>query len=214
MTPPKLGIGNRIAPLRFILFVVGAIGAAAALTMWLTLQQSVMAGFDIAAAGFLVSLWPLFDDDAAQMRSRSQANDANRAVLLGITGLVMIVILVSVGFELSGKPNGLAIALVIGTLAIAWLFSNTVYAMHYAHLFYAREKGKRSDCGGIDFPDTKEPDYWDFLYFAWTLGMTFQTSDVSISSRHVRKVATFHCLAAFVFNLGVLAFTINTLGGS
>jgi uncharacterized membrane protein len=209
----KTGIGNRIAPLRFILFVVGAIAAAFAFRSVLTDGQSVMAGFDVAAAGFLLSLWPLFDDKPNEMRSRAEENDANRAVLLGITGLVMVVILVAVGVEMAGKPDALAIALVIGTLAIAWLFSNTVYALHYAHLFYRRTDGKRGDSGGIDFPDTKEPDYWDFLYFAWTLGMTFQTSDVSISSRHVRKVATFHCLAAFVFNLGVLAFTINTLGG-
>ena len=214
MTTRKVGIGNRIAPLRFILFVVGVIALGFAFTTWLTPGRSIMAGFDVAAAAFLLSLWPLFDDNASEMRERSQANDANRVVLLGITGLVMIVILVAVGVELSGKPNALAIALVIGTLAIAWLFSNTVYALHYAHLFYRRLDGKRSDEGGIDFPDDeKEPNYWDFLYFAWTLGMTFQTSDVSISSRHVRKIVTFHCLAAFVFNLGVLAFTINTLGG-
>lgn len=213
MTSRKLGIGNRIAPLRFILFLAGTVAASATFTVWLSLEQGIMAGFDLAAALFLISLWPLFDDDAAAMRDRARDNDANRALLLGITGLVMVVILVAVGVEMADTPNAPAIALVIGTLAIAWLFSNTVYALHYAHLYYGRPDGRRSDAGGIEFPDTKEPDYWDFLYFAWTLGMTFQTSDVAINGRHVRKVATFHCLAAFVFNLGVLAFTINTLGG-
>lgn len=208
-----MGIGNRIAPLRFILFLAGAIAASAAFTPWLRIEQSIMLGFDVAAGLFLLSLWPLFDDDAAEMRTRAAENDANRAMLLGITGVVMIVILISVGLEMAGKPNALAIALVIGTLAVAWLFSNTVYALHYAHLYYSRKHGGRGDSGGIDFPATSNPDYWDFLYFAWTLGMTFQTSDVGITSRHVRKVVTFHCLAAFVFNLGVLAFTINTLGG-
>ena len=69
------------------------------------------------------------------------------------------------------------------------------------------------DAGGLEFPDCQEPDYWDFLYFSYTLGMTFQTSDVQITARRVRKVAIGQCLAAFVFNLGVLAFTINVLGG-
>ena len=62
-------------------------------------------------------------------------------------------------------------------------------------------------------PGTDEPDYWDFVYFAFTLGMTFQTSDVSITDRRIRRVVLGHSLAAFVFNLGVLAFTINVLGG-
>ena len=72
---------------------------------------------------------------------------------------------------------------------------------------------KGTTARGSTFPKCDEPDYWDFLYFSYTLGMTFQTSDVDITSRHIRKVVVGHCLAAFVFNLGVLAFTINVLGG-
>lgn len=207
------GIGNRIAPARYLGFIALFVAGGAIASRWLTAGESVLVGFDVAALAFLVSLWPLFDDEAADIRARAKANDANRVTLLAITGLVMLAILVAVGAELAGKPDPLAIALVIGTLAIAWIFSNTVYALHYAHLFYTSTGGKGDD-GGIDFPGTaKTPDYWDFLYFAWTLGMTFQTSDVSIGSRHVRRIVTFHCLAAFVFNLGVLAFTINVLGG-
>ena len=94
---------------------------------------------------------------------------------------------------------------------LAWLFSNVVYALHYAHLFYMPgDEGK--DCGGLAVPKTDEPDYWDMLYFAFTIGMTFQTSDVEIESRDIRRVAMLHGLIAFVFNLGVLAFTINVLG--
>jgi len=98
-------------------------------------------------------------------------------------------------------------------LLIAWLFSNLVYAMHYAHNFYLPgDKGR--DRSGLDFPETDEPGYWDFLYFAFTLGMTFQTSDVSITASGMRRTVLFQCLAAFLFNLGILAFTINVLGGS
>ena len=212
MTADARGIGNRIAPARYLGFIALFAAGGAVAGRWLTAGESVMLGFDIAALTFLASLWPLFDDEAADIRARAKANDANRITLLAITGLVMLAILVAVGAELAGKPDKLAIALVIGTLVIAWVFSNTVYALHYAHLFYSSSGGKGDD-GGIEFPGTaKTPDYWDFVYFAWTLGMTFQTSDVSISSRHVRRIVTFHCLAAFVFNLGVLAFTINVLG--
>ena len=89
------------------------------------------------------------------------------------------------------------------------MLSNTVYALHYAHLAY----GDELQCKGLSFPGTNEPLYWDFVYFAFTLGMTFQTSDVTISDQRIRRVVTLHCLAAFVFNIGVLAFTINVLGG-
>lgn len=207
------GIGNWLAPARYVLFILSFAVAGVVASHWVTVGESVMVGFDVAALLFLGSVVTLFDDGVEDMRARAKANDANRATLLATTALVMLAILVAVGAELSGKPDKLAISLVIGTLVIAWLFSNTVYALHYAHLFYTSSSGKGDD-GGIEFPGTaKTPDYWDFLYFSWTLGMTFQTSDVSISSRHVRKVVTFHCLAAFVFNLGVLAFTINVLGG-
>ena len=65
----------------------------------------------------------------------------------------------------------------------------------------------------LEFPKTDQPDYWDFIYFSTCLGMTFQVSDMTITSGRLRRVVTFHCLAAFVFNLGILAFTINVLGG-
>ena len=66
---------------------------------------------------------------------------------------------------------------------------------------------------GLRFPEDDKPDYWDFIYYAFCLGMTFQTSDVSVTDSRFRRVSTGHCLAAFVFNLGVIAFTINVLGG-
>ena len=65
----------------------------------------------------------------------------------------------------------------------------------------------------IRFPLSSEPEYWDFIYFAFTLGMTFQTSDTEITTVGIRRTAILHSLAAFVFNLGVLGFTINLLGG-
>ena len=147
-------------------------------------------------------------------RRKAQANDANRELMLLLTGIVSLVILVAVGVAVSqhGGPKAWVVALLLATLLVAWLFSNLIYAMHYAHIFYRADKGG-GDCAGLDFPDTKEPGYWDFLYFAFTLGMTFQTSDISITDSGVRRTVLFQCLAAFLFNLGILAFTINVLGG-
>lgn len=208
-------MGNRIAPPRFILFVAiltAASAGAAWRTDWL---HGVMIGFDAAAFILLLSCIPLlFDSDAKAMRRHAAENDANRAVLLGITAAVTSVILVTVGMELSQSQRLSAggIALIVATLALAWLFSNVVYALHYAHMFYREDERGGGVFGGIDMPGTKEPDYWDFVYFSFTLGMTFQTSDTGITSGRYRRVAIFHCFAAFVFNIGVLAFTINVLG--
>lgn len=205
-------IGDRIAPPRFVLFALILVGAATGLVPVLGMTRGVLTGFDAAALLFIGSLLPLLrQGQAAKMRARAARNDANRAVLLVFCGIVMFVVLVAVGGELRGRNSTVTIALVVGTLILAWLFSNIVYALHYAHLYYSADGG--GDAGGLQFPDTAEPDYWDFLYFSVTLGMTFQTSDVSIASRRMRRVVTGQCLAAFIFNLGVIAFTVNVLGG-
>lgn len=207
--------GKWIAPARFILFVVLFAVAGGALSTMIDWRNALMAGFDIAAIIFLLACLPLLNDTPAIIRRSAEQNDANRGLLLLITGLVTAVILVTVGAELAQPkaPPG-STALIVGTLALSWLFSNTIYALHYAHLYYSKAEGTGGDARGIDFPGEEKPAYSDFIYFAFTLGMTFQTSDTDITSRGIRKVAVAHSFAAFVFNIGVLAFTINVLGGS
>lgn len=209
----RLQLGNRVAPPRFILFVILTIIADLFAMPRLGWARGAMAGFDIAALVFFVAISPLLNDRTDEMRQSAKKNDANRAGLLVITGIVMGVVLASVASELTqkGRPHVGEIALIVGTLCVAWIFSNVVYALHYAHLFYT-EVGGGADRRGIEFPETAEPDYWDFLYFSTCLGMTFQVSDMNITSSGVRRVVMFHCLAAFIFNLGIIAFTINVLG--
>lgn len=208
------GLGNVIAPFRFVLFALIILAVTPVAILNSEWRMGTMIGFDLAALTFLLSLIPLFRrGDTQAMRKSAAENDANRAILLAITTLVSLVILVAVASELSQKAasDPPMVALIIGTLALAWTFSNMVYALHYAHMFYSAG-GDGKDLAGICFPATKEPQYGDFTYFALTLGMTFQTSDVDIERTAIRSVVTVHCLAAFVFNLGILAFTINVLG--
>jgi uncharacterized membrane protein len=212
-TPGSLRLGNRVAPPRFIAFALILIVAAFFAVPAFGWRHGIMAAFDLAAFLFLLSCIPLFNNATQMMRDAAARNDANRAGLLALTAAVGAVILVAVASELMQKdsPKPLGILLIIGTLALCWTFSNMIYALHYAHMFYVDDGG--ADTGGLDFPGTKEPDYWDFVYFSFCLGMTFQTSDVEMHNGHFRRVSTFHCLAAFIFNLGIIAFTINVLGG-
>lgn len=210
--PPT--IGNRIAPWRFLVFLAVLIGAGIA-GIWLFRDDwlGAMAGFDVAAALFLLLCLPLLAiSDPAVIEQQAAKNDGNRTLLLALTGIVMTVLLISVGAETVGNtPQPFTKMLIIATLILAWLFSNSVYALHYAHMAYVQPaKG----CEGLEFPGRRLPVYWDFVYFAFTLGMTFQTSDVTITHDRIRRVVTIHSLAAFFFNIGVLAFTINVLGSS
>lgn len=209
------GIGNRLAPPRFVLFCLIALVAVPAAIALAGGAAGVMIGFDVAAAAFMVSVLPLLRaSSAASMRRASRRNDANRAMLLVLSAVTTLAVLAAVAAELggAGRPAAPLLALVVATLLLSWTFGNTVYALHYAHLYYlAGDDGE--DGRGLDFPRAKEPEYWDFVYFAFTLGMTFQTSDTGIETTRMRKVVLGHSIVAFVFNLGVIAFTINVLGG-
>ena len=208
----RRAFGNITSAPRFVVFLIVLIAATLAAGWFLdSAWLRFMAGFDIAAAVFLVSCISLLGTrEAAVIRDRAITNDANKTLLLAITGIVIAVLFAAIGSETVGqKPEPLTKSLVIATLVLAWLFANTLYAIHYAHLAYIKPDVGDS---GIEFPGTNEPDYWDFVYFAFTCGMAFATSDVQIASQRVRRVVTVHCLAAFAFNIGVLAFTINVLG--
>jgi uncharacterized membrane protein len=207
-------IGNRIAPPRFLAFLaIVVVGVPIAHQMLGNWALSAMAGFDVGAIIFLLSCIPLLGTrEARVIREHACANDANRLGLLVITGIVMSILMIAIAAEAVGRsPQPFTKILIIATLGLAWLFANTIYALHYAHLVYMHPD---VGCVGLEFPRTTHPVYWDFVYFAFTCGMAFATSDVTVTETHMRKIVTIHCLAAFAFNIGVLAFTINVLGSS
>jgi uncharacterized membrane protein len=183
------------------------------------LADSLDLGFDGAALVFLASLVPLFLTrcDSAAMQRQAARNDANRVGVLGITSLLTVVIMAAIAGELPhvghGGGHGAVIKL-IGTLILTWLFANVIYALHYAHLYYSPGDQPDKNARGLDIPGGQDPDYLDFVYFAFTLGMTFQTADINITGRPIRRIAVLHGFAAFIYNIGVIAFTINAIGGA
>ena len=207
--------GKSSTPWRFLLFfAILAVGWTAGVTK-LGWAKGLLAGFDTAALAFLISHAPIFREDSKSLRSAAARNDANRLTLLVITFLLSVVILSAVIAELARRSQMTPFdkGLVAVSLVLVWTFANAVYTLHYAHLFYTADDGGK-DRAGLEFPKTKEPLMADFVYFAFTLGVAVQTSDVVITSPHIRKVVTAHCVAGFFFNLGVLALTINVLGSS
>jgi uncharacterized membrane protein len=211
-------LGNRLAPPRFIAFVVLlplSMALWQAVQLHSSWQDALAMGFDLAAIIFLISLLPLLRNFSVDdMRRHAEQNDANRSLILAVSTLLALVVMAAISGELSAARGGdrLAMGKLLLTLALAWLFANSVYALHYAHAFYFGSGEQGGHRGGIEFPGTKTPDYADFAYFAFTLGMTFQTSDVQITSPDVRRLVLVHGLVAFAFNIGVIAFAINALG--
>src|SRR5262249_31805583 len=138
---------------------------------------------------------------------------------LTLSAATAVAILLAIAFELHGLRDpasgaGGRVVLAGLTILLAWFFMNTMFALHYAHDFYGDAEGPtEADARGLDFPGRAEPDYWDFLYFSFTIGMTFQVSDVQIESHRLRRTALAHGVLAFFFNVVVLALTINIIAG-
>ena len=208
-------IGNRIAPARFLMFLgVLALGWAAGFR-FIGFERGLLGGFDIAAVAFIGSSAPLFRLGTSALRRAAAENDANRLMLLAVSFLLTLVIFAAITAQLA-NPEALTIidkVLIAATLVLVWTFGNAIYTLHYTHLYYSSDDGGK-DRAGLKFPGTKEPDLADFAYFAFTIGAALQTADVGITSPHIRRIVTLHCVIAFFFNLGVLALTINVLASS
>jgi uncharacterized membrane protein len=209
-------VGNRIAPARFLIFFVMlgiSIAIATILSPW---WLSVMLGFDVSALVFILSCIKLYrTSDHRHMREVAIQNDANRSVLLILAFALTVVILVAVGSQMSSKTHTtpIDISITIITLLTSWFFGNTVYALHYSHLYYTADDGGE-DQAGLEFPGgDKTPIFSDFVYFAFCIGSALSTSDTNITSPHIRRVATAHSIVAFVYNVGVFALTVNLLAG-
>ncbi|MGN6381633.1 MAG: DUF1345 domain-containing protein [Dyella sp.] len=174
---------------------------------------ALLLGFDVGAAVFLGGMWRLFNDaTTASMREQARRQDAGRWGILWSAIGVTAVVMMALGTELHAAESGGVLTLAVAGLSIvlAWLFINVMFALHYAHGFYG-DYGSQHQ--GLDFPGKQEPDYWDFAYFSIVVGMTFQVSDVQITSRTLRRMVLLHSVIAFFFNVFIIAVTVNIVAG-
>ena len=176
--------------------------------------------FDGGALTFLTAVWAMMARATPDsMRRRAEIEDEGRYTVLSIGTATASAVLVAIVLELHGSKNadspGFHIALAAATILLSWFFMNTIFALHYAHGYYgdADPSNEYKPIGGLVFPGQPKPDYWDFMYFSFVVGMTFQVSDVQIEAHSLRRVVLAHSVLAFFFNVAVLALTINIVAG-
>jgi uncharacterized membrane protein len=158
--------------------------------------------------------------DIGHMKRHAATHDEGRHFILLLTIGAAIASVAAIGAELASAKSkfiereAVRVALAAGTIALSWAFVQLVFALHYAHVYYAPEvEGEGEHKEGLDFPGDEPPDYWDFLHFAMIIGATAQTADVTIVSKELRRVSTVHSLIAFAFNTAILALMINLAAG-
>ncbi|WP_411035867.1 DUF1345 domain-containing protein [Shinella sp. BYT-45] len=198
---------------RHVPFYVG-LGAAAlglAVALWLKPDVAV----DVAALAFflcylLLTAWRVPHLTAAYLERHATDTDEPAAIIFAVTFAAVAVSTGSLFVVLNrSAATGLAFVPAFASVALGWLTIHTMAALHYAHLYW--RPGSRHRDRGLDFPGKAPPDVYDFLYFAFVIGMTAQTSDVAITSTAMRKVNLLHAVVSFFFNTVLVAAAVNAV---
>ena len=222
MTPPLKRLVHvfKVRPRLFVVIVLGVLAGlllprelvSQPVTRWL-LAWNVGVWLYVALAAAM-----MIGSSQGHMRQRAQLQDDGKYAVLALTVVAGIASLVAIAFELAvvkdlhGWLRGAHIALAGATVLSSWTFIQIMFTLHYAHDYY--QAACHGHQPGLAFPGDENPDYGDFFYFSVVIGMTSQVSDVAISSRSIRRVATMHGILSFFFNVAVLALTINTVSNA
>jgi uncharacterized membrane protein len=195
------------------LVICGAIGIAVIVILptQLAAITRMLIGWDVGVLAYLAAAAVMMTPPStAAIRRNAAAQDEGAFALLLLTVAAAVASLGAIFAELAfvnrADPNyGFYIALAIATVVLSWAFTHTIFALHYAHEFYGAHD--RSNC--LKFPDDDQPDYWDFIYFAFVIGMTFQVSDVAVTHKSARRLVVAHGALSFFFTTAIVAMTVN-----
>jgi uncharacterized membrane protein len=195
-------------PRTFISIAIGVI-AFFLLPPSLRLVTRLLIGWDIFIAFYLMLVYTMvLRSGLAHIRRNAVLQDDGRFLILLVTALGAFASIAAIVLELGADHRSTSeLALATVTIALSWTAVHTTFALHYAHEFYRGAKP-----GGLDFPKGHEdeaPDYWDFVYFSFVIGMTAQVSDVGVTDRIIRRTATVHGIISFVFNTALVALMVN-----
>lgn len=201
----------------------GACIGLAAPPEWRTTTKLLLAWNSGVILYIVLTTIMMIRDDLDRMRERSSVPDEGRFVILAasivaaIASIAAIVAQLAQTKDLHGALKAYHVTLAAATIVTGWTFIHLTFALHYAHE-YASERRKRPELaesirGGLTFPDTTTPDYSDFLYFAFVIGVASQTADVAICSSIMRRIALAHGVVSFFYNTTIVALTINIAAG-
>jgi len=186
----------------------------------ISVTTRILISWDVFAIAMIVISWILFfNTTAAQQKTIVKRQDEKISVLFGIvlTSVcisLMGTVLLILNTNESVFDKDLRTIVTLAAVTSSWILLHTIFTIRYAHLFHNHKSSENvNDGGGIDFPNAELPDYIDFAYFSFVIGMTFQVSDISISSKIVRRYVLLHSLISFVFNTIIVALTVNVIAG-
>ena len=202
-------VGGR--PRLFSSVAVGVVVTAvcALVTDW-RFATRLLTGWDIAVALYLgLAFHVIVTADTREIQEHAAQQDEGQLTILTCTVAAAVASLAAIFVVLGttgGTPRPRSPLILAGfTILLSWAFIHTIFALHYAHEFYDETAGR-----GMSFPgDEQRPDYLDFVYFSFVIGMTSQVSDVAITSKLVRRTAIAHGVVSFLFNAALLALTVN-----
>ena len=182
--------------------------------------QSI-ATWDVFSLCVLTLAWlTIITTPPHRLRSRAQEQDVSRTVIFVFVVLAACAGLFAVGFLFFANKNVqrphiiLHLLMTLVAVVSSWMLVHTVFGLRYAHTYYGDPDGPTGPlqhAGGLEFPGGRPPDYMDFAYFSFVIGMTFQVSDVQITSREFRQLVLIHGMLSFGFNTVILALAINTI---
>jgi uncharacterized membrane protein len=206
--------------MRLALVVVIAVSVDVLTRSWLGAGTRLLLAWDIGALVYLILAWMVVAlSDEVMTRVRAQQYDQSGYAIFLLVTTAASASFVAIGF-LAGNLKALEfwprtgyLTLTVAALLLSWLLIQTLFAFHYARLYYARPAEGKEHQRGLKFPDEGEPDYLDFAYYACVIGMTSQVSDVAVMARHMRRITLIHGVLSFIFNITILAMSINIIGG-
>jgi uncharacterized membrane protein len=201
------------AHLRLVISTV--LGVVAALAVPAAPITRMLIGWDAGVAIFIAAAAVLMSNCSSvdQMKANAAAQDESAYAILILTAAAAMASVGAIFAELSvierSDPHyGLYGLLAVCTVVLSWVFIHTIFALHYAHDYYG---GRHT--GGLRFPEDDKPDYWDFVYFAFVIGMTFQVSDVAVTQKSIRRMVVAHGVLSFFFTSAFIAMTVNIAAG-
>jgi uncharacterized membrane protein len=186
-----------------------------ALPSSLTVVTRMLIGWDSGVLIYLGATAAMMAGSTASViRRNAAAQDEGAFALLVLTVFAAMASLGAIFAEAASVERGhpgyaLYVTLTIVTVVLSWAFIHTIFALHYAHEFY----GEHAREGCLRFPGGGEPDYWDFIYFAFVIGMTFQVSDVAVTNKSARRTVVIHGALSFFFTTAIVALTVNIAAG-